>query len=344
MRSPTYEGLANADGTPQKRLLKLIEKLSEGEVGLIIPGYMYPMKSCKAAPKQCAIYNDTHSNSWKSTVEKIHKKGSKIVFQICHAGLRVPEPLEKKGPSTFPGIYNALTKTEIEDIIESFRKAAIQAQKAGTDGVELHGAHGYLFSTFLSPFYNFRNDEYGVTDEGRCRFILETAESIRKSCGIDFSIMIKLNGHDFLPSGVTPELASKYVNILKRKIDLFEISCGCNEIATVRPNNSKRKLFKFTYGLNFNENYTLSFAKIIKKNNPDAVVASVGGFRDANSMKNAIENGSIDIVSLSRPLIREPSLIKKIKSDPNAKSDCISCDFCLLNVENDPRGLRCDYP
>ena len=140
MRSPTYEGLANSDGTPKKRL-------SEGEVGLIIPGYMYPMEACKAAPKQCAMYNDKHSNSWKNTVNKVHKNGSKIVFQICHAG--VPDHLEKKGPSTFPGLYNSLTKTEIEDIIESFRKSAVQSQKAGVDGVQLHGAHGYLFSSFI---------------------------------------------------------------------------------------------------------------------------------------------------------------------------------------------------
>lgn len=178
---------------------------------------------------------------------QIHKNGSKIVFQTCHAGLRVPESLERKEPSTFPSLYNGLSKSEIEDIIESFRKSAVQAQKAGADGVQLHGAHGYLFSSFMSPFYNHRDDSYSVTDEGRCRFILETAEAIRKSCGKDFSVMIKINGNDFLPSGVTPELASKYVNLLKSKIDLFEISCGCNEIATVRPDNSKRKLFQYIY-------------------------------------------------------------------------------------------------
>lgn len=109
-----------------------------------------------------------------------------------------------------------------------------QAKKAGADGVELHGAHGYLFSSFLSPFSNQREDEYGCPIEGRCRFIFETAETIRKSRVTDFSILIKMNG-------LTPELASKYVILLKKKIDLFEISCSCNEIATVRPDKSKRK-------------------------------------------------------------------------------------------------------
>lgn len=123
-----------------------------------------------------------------------------------------------------------------------FLNSSKQAKKAGADGVDLHGAHCYLFSSFLSPFYNQREDEYGRPIEGRCRFILETAETIRKSRVTDFSILIKMNGSDLLPSnGLTPELASKYVILLKKKIDLFEISCGCNEIATVRSDTSKRK-------------------------------------------------------------------------------------------------------
>lgn len=345
IRSPTYEGLANPDGTPKKRLLNLMEKLSANDVGLIIPGYMYPNENCKAEPKQCAMYNDAHSSAWRSTVNKIHQNGSKIVFQICHPGVRIPEPLERKSPTTFPGLYNSLTKTEIHDIIELFLNSSKQAKKAGAGGVELHGAHGYLFSSFLSPFYNQREDEYGRPIEGRCRFILETAETIRKSCGTDFSILIKMNGSDLLPSnGLTPELASKYVNLLKKKIDLFEISCGCNEIATVRPDTSKRKLFDFTYGLDFKEGYTLSFASVIKKNNPDAVVASVGGFRKAKSMEEAIRKGMVDMISLSRPLIREPNLIKKIKANPNTKSACISCNYCLFNADKNPKGLSCDYP
>ena len=110
--------------------------------------------------------------------------------------------------------------------------------------------------------------------------------------------MIKINGNDFLPSGVIPELASKYVNLLKSKIDLFEISCGCSEIATVRPDNSKRKLFQYIYGLKFNQGYTLSFAEIIKKNNPDAIIASVGGFREAVKMEEAIKKGMIALFRL----------------------------------------------
>lgn len=111
---------------------------------------------------------------------------------ILHKGFGIPKNSTEavryykmtidKGPSTFPVLYNSLTKTEIEDIIESFRKSAVQSQKAGVDGVQLHGAHGYLFSSFMSPFYNHRDDEYGCNDEGRIRFVLETAEAIRKSC------------------------------------------------------------------------------------------------------------------------------------------------------------------
>lgn len=130
IRSPTYEGLANPGGTPKKRLLYLMKKISANDVGLIIPGYMYPNENCKAEPKQCAIYNDAHSSAWRSTINKIHQNGSKIVFQKCHPGVRIAEPLERKSPTAFPGLYNSLTKTEIQDIIELFFELIKTSQKS----------------------------------------------------------------------------------------------------------------------------------------------------------------------------------------------------------------------
>lgn len=228
IRSLTYEGLANPGGTPKKRLLYLMKKISANDVGLIIPGYMYPNENCKAEPKQCAIYNDAHSSAWRSTINKIHQNGSKIVFQICHL-------------TTFPGLYNSLTKTEIQDIIELFFELIKTSQKSRSRRSRTSWCPWLLIFDISFAILQSKS-EYGRTIEGRCRFILETAETIRKSRVTDFSILIKMNGSDLLPSnGLKPELASKYVILLKKKIDLFEISCGCNEIATVRPDTSKRK-------------------------------------------------------------------------------------------------------
>lgn len=153
-----------------------------------------------------------------------------------------------------------------------------------------------------------------------------------------------MNGKDFLQGGVDPELASKYVNFLKDRIDMFEISCGFSANAIMRPDTSKRKLALHTYDLTFTEGYTLSFAQIIKRKNPDAIIASVEGFRQARMMEDAIKDKVIDIISLSKPLIREPKFIKKIKSNPNTVSAFISCNHCLYTNGLNPKGLICDYP
>lgn len=194
MRSPTYESLVNPDGTPKPRLLHTMNHLSNGEVGW-------------AQPRQTCFYNQKHADAWKPTIDAIHKNGSKIVFQPARGGIGTADSLEKRGQSTFPGLIQGLTPAEVEDIIESFRKAAVLTKKASADGAQIHSSHGYLYSTFLSPFYNRRNDKCGGSLDGRARIVAETAGAIRKSCGPDFSVLIKMNANDFLPRGMTPDLA-----------------------------------------------------------------------------------------------------------------------------------------
>ena len=137
--------------------------------------------------------------------------------------------------------------------------------------------------------------------------------------GPDFSILIKMNGNDFLPFGVTPDLASQYVHFLRGKIDMFEISCGISNVNAIIRTDRIRKLIKYTYGLKFSEAYNLSYAELIKRNNPDAVVASVGGFRTFATMEEAVSSGKVDVVSLARPLIREPDLVKRMQKDRSTR-------------------------
>lgn len=344
MRSPTYESLANPDGTPKPRLLRMVEKLAEGDVGLIVPGYVYPMEGAKAAPRQSALYNQKHADSWKSTIDKVHKFGSKIIFQICHGGVDVISGLEKKTPSPLPGKSEALTISEIEDIINSFYKSSMLAKSCGADGIQFHSAHGYLLSTFLSPLFNRREDKYGGTIEGRSRIISEMSEAIRKGAGPDFSISIKLNGNDFLPFGTTPEIASEYVHHLKSKIDMFEISCGiCNHTCTIRPKNVGF-INRFIYGFKFEEGYNLKLAEYIKRKNPDTVIASVGGFKTVKFMEETMVKNKADIISLCRPFIREPDLVKKIFEKKVTQSECKHCNHCLFHLEENDHGVICDYP
>ncbi|KAK8883157.1 hypothetical protein M9Y10_045805 [Tritrichomonas musculus] len=344
MRSPTYESLGNPDGTPKPRLLKMIERLSEGEVGLIIPGYVYTMENGKAAPRQCGLINQQQAYAWKSTIEKVHKNGSKLAFQLCHGGAGVNKDLEKVAPTAIPYFCKGLTTSEVEDIIDSFHKSALLAKSCGADGIEIHGAHGYLFSLFLSPLFNRRNDKYGGSLEGRARVISETAEAIRKSAGPDFSVLIKMNGNDFLPFSTTPELAAQYVNHLKSKIDLFEISCGIGNPDVIIRTKKVGFINKYFYHLKLEEGYNLKFAEYIKRKNPDANIACVGGFKTLSVMEDAVRKEKTDIISMSRALIREPDLVKRFQLHQATKSACKSDNYCIHHSEDHERGLSCNYP
>jgi 2,4-dienoyl-CoA reductase-like NADH-dependent reductase (Old Yellow Enzyme family) len=251
-----------------------------------------------------------------------------------------------------------MTIPEIESTIQSFVDSAKLAVRAGADGVELHGAHGYLLSEFLSPAINKRTDKYGGNINNRLRIIQEIAGGIRSVTDRDsFTIGIKINGHDFLHGGVTPDLAAKYIHELDR-IDFFEVSCGFwnvtvtvrskprpsifsglskEEIAQVKATISKQKP-----GVGYRDAYTLDLAEYIKSANPDRVIASVGGHRELSVMNQAISLGKVDIISMARPLIREPHLVKMFERGEKTRSACLSCGECIWR-RPEPGGVRCSW-
>ena len=347
MRSPTYEGLSDdASGMPSRRLFTLIEKLAKGRVGLIIPGYVYPSKAAKAVPRQTGFYNRELASAWIPTIKKCQAEGSKLMFQIAHAGAAAVDG-QGFGPSKGQFATHEMTIAEIEDVIDSFAKAATEAFIAGADGVELHAGHGYLLSLFMSPVSNTRKDKYGGSDEGRLRIVTEIAEQIRKATSPGFAIGIKMNGADGRRGGVEKELSAKYVNMLRGKIDLFEITCGLGV-----PNATGRKILRnptFWQSIKekfnpwkFHEFFNADMATYIKKMNPWAIVATIGGARSLNGAEKLLKDGAVDLVSLSRPLIREPNLIKMWEEGKKKTCDCISCSECLTKAFT--TGLVCTYP
>jgi 2,4-dienoyl-CoA reductase-like NADH-dependent reductase (Old Yellow Enzyme family) len=174
VRSATWEGLANPDGFCSAEIADMMLKLAKGQVGLIITSHAYVNRYGQGSIRQLGIYDDRFISSYKEIVERVHKEGSKIVMHISHAGARAliqPKNSRPLGPS-FLEIKDTLnckeiTKNEIFKTIEDFKKAAVRAKKSGFDGVQLHGAHGYLLSQFLSPFFNKRKDGYGGNVENR---------------------------------------------------------------------------------------------------------------------------------------------------------------------------------
>lgn len=360
MRSATYEGLADNDGRPSGKLISMIETLSKGGVGLIVPGAVYVTKNGQGYFGQSGLTTLEQARMWHSCIESVHKNGSKFLFQIIHHGTRSDPRFNggfmPSGPTAINKEQHELTNAEIEDIIQDFADSAELAYRASSDGVQIHAGHGYLLNEFLSPAINKRSDKWGGCDENRLRIIKEIVKTIRERVPDDFSISIKMNGDDHIEGGMKPELAAKYINSMKNDFDFFEISAGGNysilsqvneKVLTkgVKDDNKKKELVNFakmfTKGTQFKEMYNLDALKIIKKAVPDVNLALVGGNRKFSDMEKVVKEGLVDIISLSRPLLHDPFLVQKFKEKKIDHSPCISCGACLLNSE---KGIYCHLP
>lgn len=234
VRSATWEGMADEDGSCTSRLTDLMVELARGEVGLIITGHTYVRREGQAGIRQLGVYDDKLLPGLSKMTEAVHKSGGKIVMQLAHAGCHAAAhltELEPLGPSVMENkkgpICREITLKEIQEIVNAFGEGAVRAQKAGFDGVQIHGAHGYFLSQFLSPFYNRREDEYGGSIENRARIVLEVFRSIRAAVGDHFPILIKINSEDFVEGGQTQEDMLQAVAMLEKEgIDAIELSGG----------------------------------------------------------------------------------------------------------------------
>ena len=357
MRSATNEYSSTIDGVPKKELKDQMITLARNNVGLIIPGCCYVANEGRRSFKQNGMCKASHSNSWKPILTEMHKYGSKVVFQLYHAGVCAnPECNGNKTigvPTACSETTHTMTKAEIEDVISQFRNAADLAYHAGADGVQLHCAHGYLLSNFLSPAQNHRTDEYGGSFEKRLRIVEEIIGEIRHSLPASFMLSIKLNGNDDLPGGLTPYDSAKIVDRLQHSVDLFEISSGASIksvfhekylVKGAHPENKQKIIStakQSTESFPYQENYNLSSCQIIREKNPFARLALCGGLRKFSTMERIVQSGTANVISLSRPLIRDPALIMRFKSGTVDESTCINCGSCIYNLDS---GMFCHVP
>jgi 2,4-dienoyl-CoA reductase-like NADH-dependent reductase (Old Yellow Enzyme family) len=258
----------------------------------------------------------------------VHAEGGKICMQLVHTGgqARVETGTRLLAPSAFDtGYYSGppseMTPADIEEVVAAFGASARRAQQWGFDAVQIHAAHGYLVNQFLSPNTNRRADAYGGSIENRSRFLLEAYRSVRTAVGPGFPVLVKLNGSDFLPDGLSIEDALFAATALDREgIDAIEVSGGTpasGENTPVRKKIDTRE----------QEAYHLPLAKRIK----DAVrcpVMVVGGFRSYEATRAAVEQDGMDYVSLARPFVREPGLVRRWQDGNTSRARCISCNGC----------------
>ncbi len=332
IRSATWEGMCDKDGKPTEKLVKLYEELAEGEVGLIITGYTYVSPEGQQLPGMMGLHKDENIDSIQKMVDRVHAKGGVIAVQLVHCGGqadRRTSGLKPIAPSAieFPSyreIPEEMKKEDIKRVIEDFALAAERAKKAGFDAIQLHGAHGYLINEFLSPLTNKRTDEYGGSLENRTRFLKEVILAIKEKVGEDYPLFIKLNGDDFLEGGFSIREAVKVSKWLENwGISLIEVSGGS-------PASKEKKPMRANIDAPQKEAYHKELSLEIKKAVSQISIAVVGGIRSFEVANELLEKGYADLVSFSRPLISEPSLIKRWKEGDLRKAQCISCGECLL--------------
>ena len=330
VRSATWEGMATDDGRCTAQLIDMMTQLADGGVGLIISGHSYVSREGQAGPKQMGIYEDRLLPGLTQMVSAVHARNGKIIVQLAHAGCQAATGLSGL-PAMGPSILEwegapacrEMTTLEIAETIDAFAAGALRARKAGFDGVQIHAAHGYLLSQFLSPYFNKRKDAYGGSIENRARFVLEVLKSIRQAIGKDFPVLIKMNSEDFVENGFSRRDMLDVCKMLENEgIDAIELSGGTAfsgkkiPVRTGKFDKADQQVFYRQAALDY-------------KANIKTPLILVGGIRSLDVAEQLVEESQTDYVAICRPLIREPKLIQRWQSGDRTKSACQSDNLCF---------------
>jgi 2,4-dienoyl-CoA reductase-like NADH-dependent reductase (Old Yellow Enzyme family) len=330
VRSATWEGMCDPGGRPTEKLVDYYKTLAGGGVGLIVTGFAFVSPEGKQMPGKMGFHTDDFIDDFNRLTGTVHDAGGTVAVQLVHAGGQASSKTAGRTPlapsavevDQFPELPEAMTDADIERIVDAFGDAAARAQASGFDGVQLHGAHGYLINQFLSPLTNRRQDAYGGGIEHRCRFLLDVYERVRAAVGPDYPVLIKLNAVDNLAGGLTVEDAVHAAIELDRAgIDAIEVSAGTPASGTRGPARTRINRPE-------REAYNLSLARRIKEAAGCPVMA-VGGFRTFDTAEKAVAEGGVDYVSMARPLIRQPNLPARWKNGDREAASCISCNKCF---------------
>jgi 2,4-dienoyl-CoA reductase-like NADH-dependent reductase (Old Yellow Enzyme family) len=328
VRSATYEAMAAEDGGCSPRLVAYMNQLAEGGVGLIITSHAYVRPDGQAGPKQIGIYTDDFIEGYREMTHEIHKRGARIVMQITHGGFFSDDKLTGQrslAPSEVEGFGQSRSREmqveEIQDLIEAYGHAARRAKEAQFDGVQIHAAHGYMMSEFISPLFNQRTDAYGGSVKNRARALLEVLQKVRVEVGPEYPVLVKMNCQDFLPGGLELEDSIQVAAELQEAgTDAIELSGGTivsGDVSHCRAGITSEE----------NEAYFQHEAKAVKGKLQVPLIL-VGGIRSFQLAERLVNEGYADYISMSRPFIREPDLITRWKSGDTQKAKCVSDNQC----------------
>ena len=313
-KSAMSEGMGTRDFQPKKNITTLYKRWAEGGTGLIITGNIMVDPKGTAEPGNIVFDKNSNMEILKNWANQGQQHGAKIMVQLNHPGKQVPKTIAKEtvAPSAVPlgnglnklfSTPRALTTSEVEELVQKFVTSAKVAKEAGFSGVQIHAAHGYLISQFLSPHDNRRTDKYGGSLENRMRFLKEIYLGMREELGKDFTIGIKINSTDFKEDGLTEEDSLEtIVELANLGLDFVEISGGTYERPAMMGATSKST----------NQVFFAEYSKKLKQKIEIPVVVT-GGIRSINAMNTLLNDSTTDFIGIARPLTIDPNIPNKIK-------------------------------
>ncbi len=334
VRSATGDGCAGMNGHVSEEQITIFAELAAGGVGLILTGATFVHPYGRMGKSQANMSSDDCIPGLKKLTATVHDRGGKVAVQLVHAGREGARLLNAKNeramaPSLldddpyFQGELRPMTEDEIWETIGTFGDAAKRAMEADFDAVQVHGAHAYLLSQFLSPFTNRRSDDWGGSLENRLRLHHEIYRSIRAKVGEDFPVLIKIGVQDAIPGGLKVAEGKRAAQLLAEwGFDALEISQG------LRGEGYADTEFRTKINSVDREGYFRDWCKGIKSQ-VNVPVMVVGGLRSFELMEEIVEKKEADFISLCRPFIREPGIVNEWKAGKHLKAKCISCNKCF---------------
>jgi 2,4-dienoyl-CoA reductase-like NADH-dependent reductase (Old Yellow Enzyme family) len=368
VKSAMAEGCATEDGRPTPQLIRMYERWAKGGVGLAITGMAYIRRGYSYTGSELGLYDDALIAPMKALTDAVHANGGRVFAQICHAPPQLPRSkariLGAVAPSTGLSrttllINRALRDDELWRLVDEFADAARRARAAGFDGVQLHAAHGYLLSRTLSPRFNRRRDGWGGSFDRRLRFLGEVYRAMRCAVSPEFPIAIKMNAHDGVIGGLREKDSLRVADRLESwGFDAIEVSAGVGDIGLgCYPNKGEVPWETGSHWLGQEfpflrtvlpylrpvvgaversvrlekEAYFLDSAKRFADRLSIPVI-TVGGVRSLGVARQIIDQTRVSMVSLARPLVRQPNLPEQWRTGRTVEAQCSSCNECFVRL------------
>ena len=337
--APTSPSMITLDGHMTPEMIAYLEKKAQGGAAVVTYGEsIVHSKTGKQHDKQLQLDSYGVRAGLTEYAEAVHNAGALASTQLSHGGMYAglasvggthgKEGIKAYGVSEMDmpaGHVYEMPREMIYEIIEAYGKGAKLCQECGLDMVQIHAAHGWLFSQFLSPAWNKRTDEFGGSLENRARFFLMSVDAVRKACGPRFPIEVRISGDDMMKGGLSQDECIEVAKMVDGKCDLINVSCGNHEDPT---------MFQRTHPCSFYPHGVNVYLAAAVKKHVKTPVACIGALQDPAQMEEIIASGQADVVEIARESLADPYLPEKaLKGEASDITPCLRCYECFGGIE-----------